>query len=86
MSIDGDGRQEVTLHDPLTTGDEVAAAIQSTVRALTPNNPANAVAYANFTATFDGSDSHYVLTSGQASATSLVEVTPAVRATAYFTD
>ncbi|MGE5287160.1 MAG: phage tail sheath family protein [Micromonosporaceae bacterium] len=73
ININGDGPQTVTLADPVTTGAEVAAAIQAAVRALVPVRSSTQVsAFTGFTAAF--SNGVYVLTSGQAGRQSSVQV------------
>jgi hypothetical protein len=76
VNINGDGPQLVTLADPLTSETQVAAAIQTAVRALRPlrasTDPAT---FSGFTAAF--ADGVYTLTSSKAGRRSSVEVTDA---------
>ena len=74
ITINGDGPQTVTLADPVTTGAEVAAAIQTAVRALSPlRGSTPAAAYSAFTAAF--ADGAYTLTSGSPGKRSSVAIT-----------
>jgi len=74
INLNGDGTQTVTLADPVTTGAEIATAIQAAVRALTPLRASTpGTAYSAFTAAFAGG--LYVLTSGAAGKRSSVVVT-----------
>ncbi len=74
INIDSDGPQTVTLADPVTTGGEIAAAIQTAVRALTPLRASTpGTAYSAFTAAF--ALGVYTLTSGAAGKRSSVVVT-----------
>jgi phage tail sheath protein FI len=73
IDVNGDGPQTVTLADPATTGAEIAAALQSAVRALTPlraSTPGGA--FTAFTAAFAAG--LYVLTSGAPGKRSSVQV------------
>jgi phage tail sheath protein FI len=73
IDVNGDGPQTITLADPATTGAEIAAALQSAVRALIPlrgSTPAGA--FTGFTAAFSGG--RYVLTSGAPGKRSAVQV------------
>jgi hypothetical protein len=73
IDVNGDGPQTLTLADPATSGAEIAAAIESAARALTPlrgSTPAGA--FTSFTAAFSGG--RYVLTSGAAGKRSSVQV------------
>ena len=73
IDVNGDGPQTITLANPVTTGAEIAAALQSAVRALTPlrgSTPAGT--FTSFTATFSGG--LYVLTSGTPGKRSAVQV------------
>jgi hypothetical protein len=73
IDVNGDGPQTITLADPAATGAEIAAALESAVRALTPlrgSTPAGA--FTGFTAAFSGG--LYVLTSGAPGKRSAVQV------------
>jgi phage tail sheath protein FI len=73
IDVNGDGPQTITIGDPATTGVEIAAALQTAVRALTPlrgSTPAGA--FTAFTAAFAGG--LYVLTSGTPGKRSSVQV------------
>lgn len=73
ININGDGAQSITLADPATAGAEIAAAIQTAVRALTPQRSTTPpAAFGNFTATFTGGV--YTLTSGAPGKRSSVQV------------
>jgi phage tail sheath protein FI len=73
VDLHGDGAQTIALADPVTTGAEVAAAIQKAVRALTPlRSSVPAAAFSNFTAGFAGG--LYTLTSGVTGRQSSVQV------------
>jgi hypothetical protein len=73
VNINGDGFQTITLADPCTTGTEIATAIQSAVRALTPLRAStNAAAFSSFTASFAAG--LYTLTSGASGKKSSVQV------------
>lgn len=75
LNINNDGVQTVILSLHIT-GNDIASDIQTTVRALTANNPANQTAYNNFTATFSGGPfDTYTLTSGTTGISSTVVVT-----------
>lgn len=75
VNLHGDGPQLITLADPVTTGTEVAAAVQAAVRALSPLRASTpAAAFTAFTAAFT-SGGTYLLTSGQAGRNSSVRVT-----------
>ncbi len=79
VNINGDGPQPIYLDDAGThTGNAVAAAIQVAIRALTPFNALNAVAYSSATCTYG---STYVITSGAKGSNSTVAVTGAGAAT-----
>jgi uncharacterized protein len=74
VDLNGDGPQAIALASPVTSGAEIAAAIQAAVRALTPvHGSTPAAAYTAFTATFSGGA--YLLTSGAAGKRSSVVVT-----------
>jgi len=76
INLDGDGDQVITLADPTTTGAEIATAIQTAVRALTPmrgSTPLNT--FSNFAATFAAGI--YTLTSGSVGKKSSVQVSNA---------
>ncbi|HEU0177926.1 MAG TPA: phage tail sheath subtilisin-like domain-containing protein [Blastocatellia bacterium] len=76
INIDGDGAQTITLDGTLTTGAEIAAEIQTKVRALAPSRASTApAAYSNFKADF--SANLYILTSGSTGKRSSVEVSNA---------
>jgi phage tail sheath protein FI len=73
IDINGDGPQTITLANPATTGAEIAAALESAVRALTPlrgSTPAGA--FTGSTAAFPSG--RYVLTSGAPGKHSAVQV------------
>lgn len=73
VDLHGDGPRTVVLADPVSTGVEIAAAIQAAVRALAPQRATTpAGAYDAFTATF--TDGRYVLTSGKPGLRSSVRV------------
>ncbi len=73
VNINGDGPQTITLADPVTSGAEVATAITTAVRALTPlRGSTPGAAYSGFTATFAAGA--YVLTSGATGKRSSVAV------------
>ncbi len=62
VNINGDGPQQVYIDDAGThTGAQIAAKIQTAIRALTPFNALNAVAYSSATCTYG---STYVITAG----------------------
>lgn len=79
VNLNGDGPQLITLAAPLTTGLEVAKAIQDAVRALTPlrsSTPPDT--YLQFKADFGVTAAAlYTLTSGTAGKRSSVEITDA---------
>jgi hypothetical protein len=65
LTVGLNGEDPVTLLlGTLTGGSTIAAAIQSQVRALTPQAPANASAYRDFSATWDPGTQQYSLASG----------------------
>jgi hypothetical protein len=75
VNINGDGAQTIIVDDAGThTGAQVAAKIQTAIRALTPFNTLNAVAYSSATCTYG---STYVITSGAVGSNSSVVVTGA---------
>jgi hypothetical protein len=79
VNINGDGDRTITLADPTTTGAEIATAIQTAVRALTPlRDSTPAGAYSAFTATFAAGV--YKLTSGTTGKRSSVVVSNAAGA------
>ena len=62
VNINGDGAQPIIVDDAGThTGAQIAAKIQTAIRALTPFNTLNAVAFSSATCTYG---STYVITSG----------------------
>lgn len=61
INLDGDGAQDIVIPGTAATGADIAAAIQSAVRALKANNPSKQPAFDGFTCTFGTT---YVLTSG----------------------
>ncbi len=76
VNLNGDGPQAITLADPVTTGAEIATAIQDAVRALIPlRGSTPATAFSAFTAAFAAG--LYTLTSGAGGKRSSVEVTNA---------
>jgi hypothetical protein len=76
VNLDGDGPQEVTLAQPLTTGAEVAQSIKTAVRALTPTRSlTDAAAFSSFNATFAAGV--YTLSSGSQGKRSSIEVSNA---------
>ncbi len=73
VNINGDGPQAIYVDDAGThTGAAVAAVIQTAIRALTPFNALNAVAYSAATCTYG---STYIITSGVKGNNSTVAVT-----------
>jgi hypothetical protein len=81
INLNGDGAREITIPPQANTGDLIAAAIQTAVRALAANNPANQAAYTGFTCVFDVSggagNEVYRLSSGTTGVGSSVVVTNA---------
>jgi hypothetical protein len=76
ITINGDGPQLITPADPLTTEAQIAAAIQTAVRALQPLRAStDPTAFSGFTAAFAAGV--YTLTSGKAGRRSSVEVSDA---------
>lgn len=76
VNINGDGPQICYFNDAGThTGAGVAAGLQTAIRALTPFNALNAVAYSSATAAF--SSTHYIVTSGVKGNNSSVVITSA---------
>ncbi|MGH9929223.1 MAG: phage tail sheath family protein [Pyrinomonadaceae bacterium] len=79
IDVNGDGAQEVTLPATPATGADIAAAIQTAVRALTANTPGNQVGLSGFTCVFqtaaDPGNPSYLLSSGTTGAASTVVVT-----------
>jgi phage tail sheath protein FI len=74
IEVNSDGPRTITLAGPTTTGVEIAAAIQTAVRALPPLKlPGGSTAYSLFAAGFAGGV--YTLTSGATGRTSAVRVT-----------
>jgi Bacteriophage tail sheath protein len=74
INLNADGPQTLTLADPVTTGGEIATAIQAAVRALTPLRASTpGTAYSGFTAAFAAGV--YTLTSGAGGKRSSVVVT-----------
>jgi flagellar hook protein FlgE len=67
INLNGDGVRTVTVANGLT-GSALATAIQNAVRALTPNDPFKAAAYAGFTATVNASNI-FTFTSGMTGTT-----------------
>lgn len=63
LSLNDEAPQTLTL-PALTDGPAIATAIQSQVRALTPQHAANVSAYRDFTAVYDVAQQQYQLTSG----------------------
>ncbi len=79
VNINGDGPQAIYVDDAGThTGAAVAAKIQTAIRALTPFNALNAVAYSSATCAYT---SVYTITSGVKGNNSTVAVTGAGAAT-----
>jgi hypothetical protein len=75
VSINGDGPQVIYIDDAGThTGAQIASKIQTAIRALTPFNSLNAVAYSSATCAF--TSTHYLITSGAVGSGSSVVVTP----------
>jgi len=72
INLDGDGPQQFAISPTAATGADIAAAIQSAVRAMVPNNATRQAAYSAFTCTFTTT---YNLTSGSQGVTSSVVVT-----------
>ncbi|MDC4202827.1 MAG: hypothetical protein MPW17_15160 [Candidatus Manganitrophus sp.] len=76
VNINGDGPQTITLANPLTTGGEIATAIETAVRALVPlRGSTPTTAFTAFTAGF--ATGVYTLTSGAGGKRSSVQVTNA---------
>ena len=70
VNINGDGPQNIYIDDAGThTGAQIAAKIQTAIRALTPFNALNAVAYSSATCTYG---STYVITAGAKGLSSVV--------------
>lgn len=67
INLNGDGAQTVTVANGLT-GSALATAIQNAVRALVPNDPFKAAAYAGFTASVNASNI-FTFTSGMSGTT-----------------
>jgi flagellar hook protein FlgE len=67
VNVNGDGAQTITVANGLT-GSALATAIQNAVRALVPNDPFKAAAYAGFTASVNASDI-FTFTSGMTGTT-----------------
>ena len=79
VNVNGDGAQLITVDDRGThTGAAVAARIQALIRALTPINALNAVAFSSATCAYSAT---YVITSGVSGSNSSVVVTGAGAAT-----
>jgi phage tail sheath protein FI len=75
INVDADGPRTITLADPLSTGAEIATAIQEAVHALSPlRSSTAAAAYSNFAASFT---TVYTLTSGTQGRHSAVQVSSA---------
>ena len=73
ININGDGAQPLYIGDAGThTGAQIASKIQTAIRALTPNNSLNAVAFSSATCTYG---STYVITSGVYGSGSSVVIT-----------
>ncbi|MFY1652547.1 phage tail sheath family protein [Solwaraspora sp. WMMB762] len=73
IDLHGDGPRTIVLADPVSTPEEIAAAIQDAVQGLTPQRATTpAGAFSRFTATF--TDGQYVLTSGEPGMRSSVRV------------
>ena len=76
VNLDGDGPQEITLAQPLTTGVEIAQSITNAVRALTPTRALTSLtAFSGFTAGF--ANGLYTLSSGTQGKPSSVEISNA---------
>lgn len=76
VNINGDGPQTITLANPLTTGGEIATAIETAVQALVPlRGSTPTAAFTAFTAGF--ATGIYTLTSGVGGKRSSVQVTNA---------
>jgi len=76
VNLNGDGPQTITLANPLTTGGEIATAIETAVRALVPlRGSTPTAAFTAFTAGFAAGA--YTLTSGAGGKRSSVRVTNA---------
>jgi flagellar hook protein FlgE len=67
VNVNGDGVQTITVANGLT-GSALATAIQNAVRALVPNDPFKAAAYAGFTASVNASNI-FTFTSGMTGTT-----------------
>ena len=78
ITVNGDGPHLVTLNGALTSGNAIASAIQTAVRAIVPSRSANAAAFTGFTASYDSGNTAtspaLVLTSGTAGTSSSVNV------------
>ena len=76
INLDGDGAREITIPPAAATGVDIAAAIQTAVRALRANTASHQAAYDNFTCAFDSAaPTAYVLTSGTTGTNSSVVIT-----------
>lgn len=78
ININGDGPQLVSVK--ASTGATIASTLQTNIRALTPFNALNAVAFTSATVTYG---STYVITSGAKGLTSSVVVTPSVSGNSF---
>lgn len=82
ITVNGDGPTEITLPGAMANGTAIASAIQTAVRAITPQRTANAAAFSGFTATYDNGNGAtapaLVLTSGAAGPASSVVVGNAI--------
>lgn len=76
-SADGEGVKTVSIAAGLTSGADIAAAIQTAVRALTEDVGANAADYDNFVCEFT-EDGRYILYNGSVGPTKTVAVTDGV--------
>lgn len=74
INVDGDGVQTI-IHSLHITGANIASDIQTKVRALIANDPANQPAIDNFVCTFNGTLNQYTLTSGSTGIGSTVVIT-----------
>jgi uncharacterized protein len=76
INLDSDGDRDIEIPGTAAIGADIAAAIQSAVRALAAITAANQPAYDNFRATYQGGAApfFYLLTSGTKGATSSVAV------------
>ncbi|MHC4118865.1 MAG: phage tail sheath family protein [Planctomycetota bacterium] len=78
ININGDGFQEITLADPVDSGDNIATAIASAVTTLTRlRGSTDPAAFTGFTCQYRSATADYLLTSGTVGIDSSVEVADA---------